>query len=281
MPVTPIYPTNGQQDVSQTFTLKWTNGIDSTKGNIPYVYNAPVYDVYGRGWGGADLLQGSGPCNPDSSGYCTMSIAGAKSNSYMYWHVIAKFPVPGGTSGPYMTTDSSVFNFTTSRIQTAPVSFETNDWIHFLTAYWCGGSSMLPTATSEGSCESFKVINQTYHADGDLYNGDVIALQSNGNYATGYYVTAVNGGGSNLWVAASSIGSTEQFTINKVSDYWTTPEREFLTAIGSRLRRAAGITSTRIMAAAVTSTYVMTTGQGIATQIRHSPRKIKFIFQVH
>ena len=215
LPVSAVYPADGQQNAPQSFTLKWTTGKDAARNG----YTA-AYDVYGHGMGASDILEASNaPCNPDASGNCTLAVTNVKSNSYIFWHVVAKFP-SDFVYGAYLTTTSPQFTFTTLTVPSVPISFGTNDWRHYLTANVCGGAALLATATTQGSCESFKVVNLTPHSDGDIYAGDTVAIQSS---SSSYYATALSGGGSNMLVTSSAIGDPEKFTINKVSTPWSTP----------------------------------------------------------
>ena len=215
LPVSAIYPTDGQQNAPQAFTLKFTTGKDSARNNW-----TATYDVYAHGMGAPeDTLEASNaPCNPDASGNCQLTIPSVLSNSYIFWHVVAKFP-SDFYQGAYLTTSSPQFTFTTLNVPTTAVSFGTNDWAHYLTAFWCGANAMMATATSQGTCESFYVLNQTPHSDGDIYSGDTVALQSTG----GYYVQAMMGGGDNVVINGSSPGGYQNFIITKLNSPWATP----------------------------------------------------------
>jgi hypothetical protein len=203
---TTIYPTNGQLDAPQSFTLKWTSGVDGYRTSY-----ATTYDIYSHGFGGADILEVSNVgCHPDGSGYCTLAASGVKSSSDIYWHVVAKLNPNIFPANPYYTTSSAQFEFTTLTDPNALISFGTNDWAHYLTGAACGGGALLATAISMGGCESFKVIDQN---GGDLYSGEAVNVQL-GNL---WYVVAENGGGNVVNVNRTSAAQWETFTIVKLS----------------------------------------------------------------
>jgi hypothetical protein len=120
-----------------------------------------------------------------------------------------------------VTTSSSQFTFTTLTVPSVFVSFETNDWVHYLSAYNCGNSVLVATDTTQGQCASFTVTDLTSHPDGDIYDADTVTLQ--GSTWPYYYVTAMLGGGDNMMVTGTSAGSYQQFTIKKLSSPWSTP----------------------------------------------------------
>lgn len=206
LPPQAVYPTNGQQNVPVSFTLKWTSGSDGYRSSYPI-----TYDIYSHGHGGSDLLVASNvACNPDASGNCTMAISNVLSSSYIYWRVVAKLNPGIFPSNPYYTTNSSQFTFTTVTNPNALVSFLTSDWTHYLTASGCGGGALAATSISQGGCESFKVIDLN---GGNLISGETVNLQL-GNL---WYIVAANGGGSQVNVNSTSAGSWETFTVVKLS----------------------------------------------------------------
>ncbi len=203
---TAVYPTNGQHNVPQNFTLKWTSGVDSYRSSYPV-----TYDLYGHGFGAADILEASNlSCNADASGNCTLAVANVKTSSDIYWHVVAKLNPGVFPSNPYYTTSSNQFEFTTLTDPNVLISFSTSDWTHYLSGSGCGGGALVATAISQGGCESFKVIDLN---GGDLNSGDGVNIQL-GNY---WYVVAESGGNDVVNVNRTSAAQWETFTIVKLS----------------------------------------------------------------
>lgn len=203
-PANAIYPANGA-DVPRTFTLKWTNGSDNYRNTY-----AIVYDIYGRGEGGQFILEvGNAPCNPDASGYCQLAINNIKTNTKYYWYVVSKINPNFYAPNPYYTRTSSIFDFTTQIDPNALNSFQTISQSYFLSASGCGGSSMNAQAISQGSCESFKIIDVN---GGNLNDGDTINVQI-GNY---WYMVAEGGGGGDVNVNRTSAAQWETFTVVKL-----------------------------------------------------------------
>ncbi|HEX7190624.1 MAG TPA: hypothetical protein VF381_03525 [Thermoanaerobaculia bacterium] len=206
-----VYPSNGQNDLPWSFTLKWTSGIDAARS----YYKWPVtYDIYSNGAGGTEILEaGNIACNPDSSGNCTMSVPTVLSNSIIYWRVVAKMNVLGtlDSGNPYYTANSPQFSFTTAVNPNAQVKILSPNWNYYLTAQTCGGISLFANATSVGPCEKFKIIDLN---GGDLMDGDLVQIQT--TYSTPWFVSAVNGGNDSVAVNQTSAGSFETFKIVKV-----------------------------------------------------------------
>lgn len=204
LPSLAVNPYNTQQDAPLSFTLKWTSGIDALRSGF-----TAVYDVYGHGYGGADVLFASGvACNPDANGNCTMAISGLKSSADYYWHVVGKIWY-GNPLYAYFATTSNQFEFTTLTDPNALVSFGTNNYYNYLTGASCGGSSLLATAVGQGGCESFKVYDRN---GGDLYNGEQVNVQLGS-----YYVCAEGGGNDVMNVNRTAAAQWETFTIYKLS----------------------------------------------------------------
>lgn len=204
-PASAVYPSNGQ-DVPRSFTLKWTNGSDAYRSNYSI-----VYDIYGRGEGAQYVLEASNiACNPDGSGNCQMAINNIKTNTKYYWYVVSKINPGYYSPNPYFTRDSSEFNFTTQVDSNALNSFAAYSPYYYLSASGCGGGALNAQATSQGSCESFKIIDAN---GGSIESGDTVNVQL-GNY---WYVVAEGGGGGDVNVNRTAAGVWETFTIEKLS----------------------------------------------------------------
>ena len=103
LPPNPMFPSDGLLNVPSSFTLRWNDGLDASRRNSLW----PVtYAIYYKSWpsGGAEpssyLLFSNGlPCNPDSTGLCTLPISGVSVANYRFY-VVANMDVSASTGVP-------------------------------------------------------------------------------------------------------------------------------------------------------------------------------------
>jgi hypothetical protein len=117
LPPNPVYPGDGSLHVPASFTLRWNDGLDSSRRSPQW----PVtYAIYYKAWNyGATepasyFFFGSGfQCNPDSSGACTLSVSNVAAGNYR-WYVVANMDVSISTGVPnsILSTQSTVAFFT-------------------------------------------------------------------------------------------------------------------------------------------------------------------------
>jgi hypothetical protein len=100
LPPNIVFPNDGNVNVPSNFTVRWSDGLDASR-RFPFW---PVtYAIYYKSWGigGTEptsyTLSSSGmPCNPDSSGLCTMVVTGLGSANYRFY-VVASMDVSAST----------------------------------------------------------------------------------------------------------------------------------------------------------------------------------------
>ena len=117
LPPNPVYPGDGSLHIPASFTLRWNDGLDSSRRSPQW----PVtYAIYYKAWnyGSPEPVSyfffGSGfQCNPDSSGACTLSVSNVAAGNYR-WYVVANMDVSISTGVPnsILSTQSTVAFFT-------------------------------------------------------------------------------------------------------------------------------------------------------------------------
>lgn len=116
-----VYPSNGLANVPSSFTLRWNSGLDAARTTAQW----PVtYAIYYKVWanGGAEpanyALFASGlPCNPDSTGTCTMAVPGMGAGIYRIY-IVANMDVSAstGVANSILSTPSAPARFSTGNI---------------------------------------------------------------------------------------------------------------------------------------------------------------------
>ena len=102
-PPNPVYPSDGTLHAPSSFSLRWNDGLDSSRRRLQW----PVtYAIYYKAWNyGAPepasyFFFGSGfQCNADSSGACTLSVSNVAAGNYR-WYVVANMDVSISTGVP-------------------------------------------------------------------------------------------------------------------------------------------------------------------------------------
>ena len=117
LPPNPVYPSDGTLHAPSSFTLRWNDGLDSSRRSLQW----PVtYAIYYKAWNyGATepasyFFFGSGfQCNADSSGTCTLPVSNVAAGNYR-WYVVANMDVSISTGVPNSieSTQSSTAYFT-------------------------------------------------------------------------------------------------------------------------------------------------------------------------
>jgi hypothetical protein len=117
LPPNPVYPSDGTLHAPSSFTLRWNDGLDSSRRSLQW----PVtYAIYYKAWNyGATepasyFFFGSGfQCNADSSGTCTLPVSNVAAGNYR-WYVVANMDVSISTGVPNSieSTQSTVASFT-------------------------------------------------------------------------------------------------------------------------------------------------------------------------
>lgn len=199
-----VYPVNNARMTPLSFTLKWSNGLDSDRASSAW----PVtYDIYANGAGAAEsLILSNIPCNPDSSGYCSYPITNLVPTALYYWRVEAKLNPGLSTPGnPYYKNSSDRFTFAA---QGTTYSLKSDNG-SFVGADGCGNSTVSAKVSAMDWCQrmTFYDVN-----GGALESGDQIWINT---YASPYNFTATYGGGSTLYATSQWGGWYETFTITK------------------------------------------------------------------
>ena len=211
MPPIALNPSNNAVNRPTSFTLQWSDGLDSARRSV----NWPVtYDIYASGNEFPENLVFSNiPCNGNGAGTCSINVSGLVYTSRYQWRVVAKIrsvlPVQGFGDNVFPTS-SQTFRFSTMFDPSTPTySFRTSNG-RYLTAPDGGGGDFVATATGINSLTSqFKIIDVN---GGSLMNGDTVHIQTNRNY----YLMAVGGGGGDAATSGWPM-SWETFTIVKVN----------------------------------------------------------------
>ncbi len=209
LPPNAVTPPNNSVNRPTSFTLQWTDGLDSVRRNP----NWPVtYDIYASGNEFPENLVFSNiPCN--GFGTCSINVSGLVYSTRYQWRVVARMGnvgiFPGFADNGYLTS-SNTFRFSTMFDPSTPTySFRTSNG-RYLTAPGGGGGDFTATATSIDSLISqFKIIDVN---GGSLMHGDTVHIQTNRNY----YLMAFGGGGGDVATSGWAM-SWETFTILKVN----------------------------------------------------------------
>jgi hypothetical protein len=117
LPPNPVYPSDSALHVPSSFALRWNDGLDASR-RSPFW---PVtYAIYYKAWPysaaepASYFFFGSGlPCNPDSSGVCTLFVSNVSRGNYR-WYIVANMDVTQstGVAGSVLSTQSTVAYFT-------------------------------------------------------------------------------------------------------------------------------------------------------------------------
>lgn len=208
-PPVALNPSNNAVNRPVSFTLQWSDGLDSARrsGNWPV-----TYDIYASGNEFPENLVFSNiPCN--GVGTCSVAVSGLVYSTRYQWRVVAKMRSLGFVQGfgdNALPTSSATFRFSTMFDPSTPTySFRTSNG-RYLTAPGGGGGDFVATATGIDSLTSqFKIIDVN---GGSLMSGDSVNIQTNRNY----YLMAFNGGGGDVATSGWAM-SWETFTIIKTN----------------------------------------------------------------
>jgi hypothetical protein len=117
LPPNPVYPSDDTLHAPSSFTLRWNDGLDSSRRSLQW----PVtYAIYYKAWNygspepASYFFFGSGfQCNPDSSGACTLSVSNVAAGNYR-WYVVASMDesISTGVPNSILSTQSTVAFFT-------------------------------------------------------------------------------------------------------------------------------------------------------------------------
>jgi len=208
LPVAPLNPPHNSFNQPISFTLQWSDGLDSQRRDPRW----PVtYDIYASGNEFPENLVFSNiPCN--GVGTCSINVSGLVYSTRYQWRVVAKIrsatPIPNFPDNVFLT-NSQTFKFSTMFDPSTPTySFRTANG-RYLTAPGGGVADFTATATSINSLTSqFKIIDVN---GGSLMSGDTVHIQTNKNY----YLMAFGGGGGDVATSGWAM-AWETFYITKV-----------------------------------------------------------------
>ncbi len=206
LPPTAINPSNNSVNVGTTFTLQWTDGLDSARSSSSW----PVtYDIYGDGNEYPETLEFSN-ISCGGVGTCSVAISGLDHTIRYQWRVVARMHSQAAITGagdPTFYTSSSTLKFTTS--------WDPSIAVHNIRTY--NGNYLRAPSDYSLAFDAAGTANNTstqfqFDGSGTIYSGDSVSIRTNQNY----HVSAVYGGGygTNLM---SWIGSYETFTITRLA----------------------------------------------------------------
>lgn len=116
LPPNPVYPSDGLVSVPSNFTLRWNSGLDAARTSPSWPVTYAIYYKYWA-YGGAEPasyspMGNSIPCNPDSTGTCTMPVSGLAGGNYRFY-IVANMNVSAttGVSNSILSTPSSAVHF--------------------------------------------------------------------------------------------------------------------------------------------------------------------------
>ena len=191
MPPQAVNPANNSVNRPESFTLQWTDGLDSNRRDPNWVV---TYDIYASGNEfPQNLVFSNIPCN--GIGICSINVSGLVYSTRYEWKVVARMRSPNlfpSFGDNVYLTPSQTFRFSTMFDPSTPTySFRTSNG-RYLTAPDGGGGDFVATATSIDSLTSqFKIIDIN---GGDLISGEAVHIQTNRNY----YLMAFGGGGGDV-----------------------------------------------------------------------------------
>ena len=194
LPPGAVYPANNSVNIPTSFTLRWTDGLDSERSGWPV-----TYDIYASGNDAPESLVFSNlPCN--GTGTCSVAISGLSYTSRFQWRVVAKMK-----SGPVVLyagsdnsspTSSATFHFATTWDPSIPVRNFRTDGGNFLRAVSGGGfGGAAGSFDAAGTSSTYETQFQFVPlSGGTIYSGDPIYIRTNRNY----YVSAIGCGGGGV-----------------------------------------------------------------------------------
>jgi hypothetical protein len=131
LPPNPVYPDDGLLNVPSSFNVRWSDGLDASRTNPRW----PVtYAIHYKSWpiGGVEpadytLFSDGLPCNPDSTGVCTMAVSGISAGNYR-WYVVANMDVSASTgiANSILSTQGSAAFFSEAAQPLPPVQSPPN-----------------------------------------------------------------------------------------------------------------------------------------------------------
>jgi len=117
LPPNPVYPTDGTLHVPSSFTLRWNDGLDTSRRNPLWPVTYYIYYkfwAYGAAEPASYALDGNGQaCNADSTGACTRAVPSIGDGNYR-WYVVASMDVSAstGVANSILSTQGNAGYFT-------------------------------------------------------------------------------------------------------------------------------------------------------------------------
>src|SRR5947209_1212590 len=117
LPPNPVYPTDGTLHVPSSFTLRWNDGLDTSRPNPLWPVTYYIYYkfwAYGAAEPASYALDGNGQaCNADSTGACTRAVPSIGDGNYR-WYVVASMDVSAstGVANSILSTQGNAGYFT-------------------------------------------------------------------------------------------------------------------------------------------------------------------------
>jgi len=208
LPPVPVNPAHNAFNQPISFTLKWSDGLDSQRRDPRW----PVtYDIYASGNEFPENLVFSNiPCN--GTGTCSVNVSGLAYTTRYQWRVVAKIrsatPIPNFGDTVHLT-NSATFKFSTGFDPSTPTySFRTDNGRYLNVPNGGGGDFNATTTFISPLTSQFKIIDVN---GGSLMSGDTVHIQTSKNY----YLMAFGGGGGDVATSAWA-QAFETFRIIKV-----------------------------------------------------------------
>jgi hypothetical protein len=154
MPPIALNPSNNAVNSPTSFTLQWSDGLDSARrsGSWPV-----TYDIYASGNEFPENLVFSNiPCN-GVGGTCSIIVSGLVYTSRYQWRVVAKMRSVNFVQGfgdNVLSTSSQTFRFSTMFVPSTPTYSFRTCYGRYLTAPAGGGGDFVATATCMNSLTS-------------------------------------------------------------------------------------------------------------------------------
>jgi hypothetical protein len=217
LPPTAVNPANGSVNVGQSFTLQWTDGLDSARRSSSW----PVtYDIYAGGNGASEILEFSAiPCN--GVGTCSVAVSGGLSYSIRWkWHVVARMhseAEQAGAGDPTFYTSSAQLEFSTGWDPSIPlhnIRTVNNSYLRAVGGGVDNGdhTGNIDAAGTSSTYETqFQFVDST-SGSSSVYSGDQVAFKTNRSF----YISAIYGGGYGVNLHDSAFGY-ETWTIIRLA----------------------------------------------------------------
>jgi len=208
---TAVTPAYGSVNVNTSFTLQWSDGLDSARRSASW----PVtYDIYSSGNEFPETLVFSNiPCN--GVGTCSVNVSGLVYTTRYQWRVVAKMkdaPYFAPLGDNTYATSSQQLKFATKWDPSIPLHNIFSYNRNFLRAPGGGGGAFDATGAATNYETQFQFIDTN---GGTLYDGDTINIRTNRNY----FVSAIGGGGGGTTANVGWNYGYETFTIVRLAGY--------------------------------------------------------------